>query len=895
MRASQESVVLIKQSLRAGLIAGMAMAILAFIIFSFWEQLRIVWPVAFVPLFATGTYAVKLAGRAVSTAGRAALAGALAGLVAGGMSTLAVALLSILIPVLGGPSRSDTPLWALHSVLLDSPFFLPPSVIYWDLPGLLPFPWAFSRMASPGVQVSRIPWPLLIFVPLGALLSALQSWLYYLLVRQAKVGLRSVDRLARIQAGFQAKLLAGFVILGAMIFAVGWLGWAATEEMHFQVHNGRTMHHWLDHALRVQGLVRSQTEALTRLHGTPNDAALQEVSALGQMITAELTHLKAVPPPAHPAESTGAIGRRLREEAQKRQPAAQEADSRYAELNQATGRVVEFYRAGNVAETQALLTSLDPQRRVVEATLQQLVDDLNADLGQWAAEADRVSHGEQLATMLLVLAATGVALPLGYVFSQVVVRPVNAVGKGLERIGSGDFSSRVRVENRDELGELAHRVNQTSEQLAGLYEERQTRTRELARSVEEQKALSEISQAVTSTLDLQTVLTTIVSHAVQLSGADAGTIYEFDDAAQAFRLRAAHQMSEELLASIREITIGLDDPVVGQAATTRASVQVPNIREVPTSPLREALGQAGFRAVLVVPLLREERIVGALVVRRRAQGRFDPQTVELLQAFATQSVLAILNARLFQEIEEKGRQLEVASQHKSQFLANMSHELRTPLNAILGYTELVLDSVYGEPPEKIGEVLERVDKSGRHLLGLINDVLDLSKMEADQLTLALGDYSLEQVVQTAVSAVESLAAEKQLSLKVALPPDLPPGRGDERRITQVLLNLIGNALKFTEAGEVAVEAQALNGAFTVRVSDTGPGISEADQRSIFEEFQQAAGPSVRKQGGTGLGLAIARRIVELHSGRIWVESSPGKGSTFAFTLPIRVEQPAMMA
>jgi signal transduction histidine kinase len=280
------------------------------------------------------------------------------------------------------------------------------------------------------------------------------------------------------------------------------------------------------------------------------------------------------------------------------------------------------------------------------------------------------------------------------------------------------------------------------------------------------------------------------------------------------------------------------------------------------------------------------------VLRRREPGAFTPETVGLLQRFAAQSVLAIQNARLFRELEDKSRQLEVASRHKSQFLANMSHELRTPLNAILGYTELVLDGIYGEIPGRAREVMERIDRSGRHLLGLINDVLDLSKIEAGQLTLALADYSLRDVVQTVATAVEALAAEKQLALKVVVAPDLPRGRGDERRLAQVLLNLVGNAIKFTEAGEVRVEATAADGRFVVAVSDTGPGIAEADRQRIFEEFQQADSSSTRKKGGTGLGLSIARRIVEMHGGRLWVESTPGRGSTFRFTVPVRVERQA---
>jgi signal transduction histidine kinase len=220
----------------------------------------------------------------------------------------------------------------------------------------------------------------------------------------------------------------------------------------------------------------------------------------------------------------------------------------------------------------------------------------------------------------------------------------------------------------------------------------------------------------------------------------------------------------------------------------------------------------------------------------------------------------------------------------------MSHELRTPMNAILGYTELIIDEIYGAVPEPIREVLERVQQSGQHLLGLINAVLDLSRIEAGRLILSISDYTMLEVAQTVFTSVESLAAEKQLTLNMSVPPDLPPGRGDEQRITQVLLNLVGNAIKFTAAGEVGIGVTAADGTFTIAVSDTGFGIAEDDQQKIFDEFQQADNSSTRQQGGTGLGLAISKRIIEMHGGRLWVESSLGKDSTFWFTLPIRIDR-----
>ena len=234
----------------------------------------------------------------------------------------------------------------------------------------------------------------------------------------------------------------------------------------------------------------------------------------------------------------------------------------------------------------------------------------------------------------------------------------------------------------------------------------------------------------------------------------------------------------------------------------------------------------------------------------------------------------------------------MADQHKSQFLANMSHELRTPLNAILGYTELIINNMYGPIPKAMLGVHERLQTNGRHLLGLINDVLDLSKIEAGQVTLSLANYSIGDVVNTVLSAVGSLAVEKQLALRSELAPDLPRARGDQRRIVQVLLNLVGNAIKFTDKGEVAVRASAANGSFTIAVCDTGPGIPELEQSRIFEEFQQADSLSTRRKGGTGLGLAIAKRIAEMHGGSIRVEFSPGQGATFSFTLPVTVDKQA---
>ena len=334
---------------------------------------------------------------------------------------------------------------------------------------------------------------------------------------------------------------------------------------------------------------------------------------------------------------------------------------------------------------------------------------------------------------------------------------------------------------------------------------------------------------------------------------------------------------------------------MGRALLEGKAIQIADVLADPEYTLTEAQNLGGYRTMLGVPMLREGVPIGVLTLTRSQVRPFTDKQIELVTTFADQAVIAIENVRLFDEIQDKSRQLEVASQHKSQFLANMSHELRTPLNAILGYTELMADGIYGELPEKTMGVLKRLESNGRHLLGLINDVLDLSKIEAGQLVLDLSDYSLEDIAQTVRSTLEPLAADKKLAFKVEVAPKMPAGYGDGRRLTQVLINLVGNAIKFTDAGEVVIKATATDGSFHLSVRDTGPGISAVDQAKLFQEFQQADNAITRKKGGTGLGLAISKRIVEMHGGKIWVESQVGQGSTFSFTVPVRAAQQVITA
>jgi GAF domain-containing protein len=415
----------------------------------------------------------------------------------------------------------------------------------------------------------------------------------------------------------------------------------------------------------------------------------------------------------------------------------------------------------------------------------------------------------------------------------------------------------------------------------------QQRTQELTRSVDQLTALDDVGRAVSSSLDLDTVLHTIVGRAVQLSGTDGGTIFEYDESAAEFTARAMLNADEGQSAAVRATRLRRGEGAVGQMAVTREPVQIPDIAAEGAyeSRIRGAMLAAGTRSVLAVPLLHESRLVGGLVVTRRMPGEFTNDVVELLRTFATQSALAIQNARLFRQLEVKGRELEVASQHKSEFLASMSHELRTPLNAIIGFSDVLLQGMFGETNEKQTEYLRDILSSGQHLLSLINDILDLSKIEAGRMDLDLADFHLSAAIDDALLLMRERAARRGIALEQHVDEDVGEIRADPRKVKQVLLNLLSNAVKFTpEGGRINVRAAMADGMAEVSVTDTGIGIAPEDQAAVFEEFRQV-GASDRKTEGTGLGLALCRKFVELHGGRIWLKSQPGQGSTFTFTIP----------
>jgi two-component system, NtrC family, sensor kinase len=429
-----------------------------------------------------------------------------------------------------------------------------------------------------------------------------------------------------------------------------------------------------------------------------------------------------------------------------------------------------------------------------------------------------------------------------------------------------------------------------------LFRELEARNRDLTEALDQQTATSEILRVISSSpTDLQPVMEALVASAAELCQAQNAQIFRAED--RTMRLVARHGPVRSTLdaGQARLITRG---SVSGRTIVDRTMLHIPDLLaevEGEYPDIAPAIRREGIRTTVGVPLLREGVPIGSITAFRTEVRPFTDKQITLLQTFADQAVIAIENVRLFteletrnREIEDKSRQLEVASQHKSEFLANMSHELRTPLNAVIGFSEVLTDRMFGELNEKQDEYLKDIHASGQHLLSLINDILDLSKIEAGRMELEWADFHLPQAIDNALVLVRERALRRSITLEQSIDPRLGEIRGDERKVKQVLLNLLSNAIKFTpEGGRIGVRARPADGIVEVTVADTGVGIAPEDQEAIFEEFRQV-GAAEKKAEGTGLGLALARKFIELHGGRIGVVSQVGVGSTFTFTLPVRL-------
>ncbi|MFN8523464.1 MAG: GAF domain-containing protein [Chloroflexota bacterium] len=526
----------------------------------------------------------------------------------------------------------------------------------------------------------------------------------------------------------------------------------------------------------------------------------------------------------------------------------------------------------DVGTSWPLATRIPATRAVAEAR-SILIDDA------WSAESradypDFVTGGRVRAVLAVPLLREGQVIgAIG--IARVVPRPFT--GADVELVQSFADQAVIAIEN------------------ARLFNELEERTQELARSVGELQALSAVGQVVSSSLDLQTVLNTIISHAVRLSGGDGGAVYSLDEAAGAFDLRASYQMSDELVATLRMARPRLtDQSPPGRAALSRRAVQIADLTADPGAATAggEALARAGYRALLAVPLIREQRAIGALVIRRRTRGEFDEAIVRVVETFASQSVLAIENARLFERVQQQSHELAEASRHKSEFLANMSHELRTPLNAILSYSQLLREEAEDSDNQDVIPDLQRIHGAGQHLLGLINDILDLSKIEAGRMDLYLEEFDVGRMIQDVLTVVRPLVERNGNTLVLDCPDDLGSMHADQTKVRQSLLNLLSNAGKFTENGVVTLRVGRGEGDWLrFSVGDTGIGMTDEQVGRLFEAFSQADSSTTRRFGGTGLGLAISRHFCRMMGGDITVDSQSGVGSTFTITLPRLVQEP----
>jgi signal transduction histidine kinase/CheY-like chemotaxis protein len=414
------------------------------------------------------------------------------------------------------------------------------------------------------------------------------------------------------------------------------------------------------------------------------------------------------------------------------------------------------------------------------------------------------------------------------------------------------------------------------------------RSAELARRVAQLEALGEVGEAVSSSLAMDEVLNAIMLNAVRLSRTDGGSIMEYDEAERAFSVRSAYGTAPHVLERLRHTRIEVDSTFVGRATLEGRPLELPDLNDVALDPHLQTLYDDGWRSVAAIPMLRQGRIIGAMVVRRKSTGGFSGETLDLMQSFAAQSALAIHNARLFRELELKSAELEVASRHKSEFLASMSHELRTPLNAVIGFSEVLLEQMFGDINQRQEEYLRDIWSSGKHLLELITEILDLSKVEAGKMQLEPSTFSVPAALDYGISLLRERACLHGIDLHLDVEAGLDVIDADELRFKQVVLNLLTNAVKFTpDGGSVRVGATTEEGQLVVTVSDTGQGVPPEDRERIFESFQQG-GRGATHEEGTGLGLTLCRRIIELLGGRLWLTSEVGKGSTFAFAVPYRV-------
>ncbi len=670
--------------------------------------------------------------------------------------------------------------------------------------------------------------------------------------------------MARAPATVNTKLLVAFLAIVGLLIAIGAVSLAELGRLNQRAENFVQLQRKIAAYRQIQQNTTSQLYSVSTAMLQPDaatlDATLRQLNQFGYA----LDRLKFV------AQDEAEVLRRVRVE--------------YEAFTAAVGEVIALVRAGQVAEgRRKQIERAGPLAERLERLTNELVNKSEADM---LARIDESHDGYSTSVRWVVgfaLGSTALALALGYAILWSLIDPLRKMGERFDQIAAGDFNSPLVVPNRDELGALAGNLNRMSDELGRLYQR--------------QAATAEVLQVISSSVaDAQPVFDHIVDSGMRLFASNSMTINLVGEDGLLY-LAAYGGAAEGKAALAAYFPMPLEASSSGLAIRERRVLRFGDVRSDEGVPeiTRRICERTGPRSFAAVPMLWEEQGIGTILVTRDTVSPFTDKEIALLKAFADQAVIAIQNSRQFHEIQDKSRQLEAANRHKSEFLANMSHELRTPLNAIIGFSEVLVEKMFGDLNDKQVEYLQDIHSSGHHLLTLINDILDLSKIEAGRMELDLASFDLGDLLESASMLVRERAIRNGLSLSLDVPDGLGDWVADQRKIKQVVINLLSNAVKFTPAGgSVTLRARHVKvgqaGAVEVAVIDTGVGIAADQQALVFEEFLQAAGDHLRKAEGTGLGLALAKRFVELHGGTIRVESSPGQGATFTFVLPHRVPE-----
>ena len=678
---------------------------------------------------------------------------------------------------------------------------------------------------------------------------------------------------ARVPAKVHAKLLIAFLAITVLLIALGAVGLQALNDTNqrakdlVELQRKIAAYRQLQHDTTAQ--LYSVASALLVHDERTLDATLRQLNQFGY----DLDRLQFV------AKDEVELLGQVRKD--------------YDQFIQVVSQSVELIRAGKiVAGNQLQITQANPLAERLERLMNQLVNRAEADMvASIEASGAAYTHSRGI-VIAFAIGSIALALVLGYAISWSIVGPVQQMDSRFQEIASGDFSRQIEIPNQDELGTLADNLNRMSEELGRLYQQIETRNRELGESLEQQTTTSEILRVIAaSPTDVQPVMSVVAESAARLCDSQDAQIYRVEG--DMMRKVARHGNVPDLIpvGETRRISGGSN---TGRAIIDRQAVHIHDMlaeREENFPEVWQAAQQERIRTALAIPLLREGVPVGAIMIRRTEVRPFTDKQIALLKTFADQAVIAIENVRLFNEIQEKSKQLEAANRHKSDFLARVSHDLRTPLNAIMGFTRIVLRRMEGQMPDLQKENLQKVLISSEHLLNLINGLLDLAKIDAGKMDVIAVSFRLEEIINMSTATVEPLLKDGRVKIVRDVPPGLPPLKTDRDKLKQILLNLLSNAAKFTEQGEIRVSASRENGILKLAVSDTGIGMNPAALEHIFEEFQQAEKTTASKYGGTGLGLAIVKKFINLMGGEIAVESEIGKGSTFTVTIPMELRSP----